>query len=102
MEIRRGTTPTICIEIPDEIDTSKITAAYVTLNQDGTELEKNIEDLTITDQVLSFVLTQDETLEFNSLINGWVQIRIKLSNGTALASQKETLKILPIIKEGTI
>lgn len=102
MEIRRGTTPTICIEIPEEIDASKITAAYVTLNQDGTELEKNIEDLTITEQVLSFDLTQEETLNFNSLINGWIQIRLKLKNETAVASQKEVLKILPIIKEGAI
>ena len=99
MEIRRGTTPTICIELPSEIEPENITAAYVTMNQDGQEIEKALEDLTITDSFLSFDMTQEETLNFNSLINGWIQVRLKMADGTALASQKEPLKFLPVIKE---
>ena len=102
MEIRRGTTPTICIELPLEIEPENIAAAYVTMNQDGNELEKQLSDLTITDNFLSFDMTQEETLAFNSLITGSIQVRLKMADGTSLASQKEPLKFLPVMKEDVI
>ena len=103
MEIRRGTTATIEILIPDDINVAEAEAIYVTVGQnDIPVIERNIEQLMIEDQTVRANLTQEETLALNHKINASIQIRLKLANGGAFASQKKTVDVKDVIKEGVI
>lgn len=103
MEIRRGTTATIEILIPDDINISEAVAVFVTVGQnDIPVIEKSIEQLLIEDQTVKASLTQEETLSLNHKINASIQIRLRLANGGAFASQKKTVEVKDVIKEGVI
>lgn len=103
MEIRRGTTATIEIIIPDDINVAEAEAMYVTVGQnDIPVIERSIEQLMIEGQTVRANLTQEETLALNHKINASIQIRLKLANGGAFASQKKTVDVKDVIKEGVI
>ncbi|MBQ0113533.1 MAG: hypothetical protein KBT03_10415 [Bacteroidales bacterium] len=103
MEIRRGTTATIEIIIPDDINVAEAETMYVTVGQsDIPVIERSIEQLMIEGQTVRANLTQEETLALNHKINASIQIRLKLANGGAFASQKKTVDVKDVIKEGVI
>lgn len=103
MEIRRGTTATIEIIIPDDINVAEAETMYVTVGQsDIPVIERSIEQLMIEGQTVRANLTQEETLSLNHKINASIQIRLKLANGGAFASQKKTVDVKDVIKEGVI
>lgn len=103
MEIRRGTTATIEIIIPDDINVAEAETMYVTVGQsDIPVIERSIEQLMIEGQTVRANLTQEETLALNHKINASIQIRLKLANGGAFASQKKTVDVKDVIKEGII
>lgn len=98
--MRRGTTPTITYNV--DIDLTSALELYVTLVQDGTTVvEKSIDDVTITSKSVSFTLTQEETLNLNQ---GKIlmQIRVKMPDGTALASNIMAGDVAQILKDGVI
>ena len=100
MKIRRGTTPTVTVEIPEEINL--LTEGVVTIKQFDKTIERTLEDMDYKAHVFSFVLSQDETLGLSSLQAAQIQIRLKDENGTAFASQIEKITVLPVDKEGVI
>ena len=105
----RGTTPTHTFTLPDNLKTSTLSAVYITYAQRGeTVLEKTLEDVKITDGVLTCTLTQADTLKFEVLnqhcgcdkVN--IQVRIKTSDGVAMASDIMPVPIRDILKDGEI
>lgn len=98
--MRRGTTPTISYNV--DIDLTSALELYITLKQDGlVVIEKSIEDVTITSESISIALTQEETL---NLVPGKVlmQIRAKMPDGAALASNIMMGYVEQILKNGVI
>lgn len=97
----RGTTPTMRFCLPFNADL--LDAAYVTIVQDGkTVIEKTLEECEADENMLSFRLTQDDTLKFEE--GQWVEIqmRARMKSGEALASQIERTTVQRILKEGVI
>lgn len=64
IEITRGTTPTVIFSF-DDVRTSDITAAYMTIRQESNQavvVKREIEDAVIDEGTVSFKLTQSDTL----------------------------------------
>lgn len=92
----RGTTPTLSFKLP--FDTSDLSAAWVTLAQDvRVIIDKPISDCVLEGNVLAVTLTQEETLKLTAENRTEVQLRVKTTDGIAMAStiwRVETEKIL--------
>ena len=89
--MRRGTTPTIVINIKG-IEMSDIATWYVTLAQDSMQITKTNEDITIEDTLIKMPLTQQETMKFKSGEVS-VQIRAVTTDDVVIASGIQTLDI---------
>ena len=105
----RGTTPTHTFTLPDNLKTATISALYITYAQHGTTvLEKTLDDVTNNNGVLTCTLTQADTLAFdvkNQVCNCDkvnIQVRIKTSDGVAMASDIMAIPISDILKDGEI
>lgn len=105
----RGTTPTHTFTLPDDLTSATISTLYITYAQHGTTvLEKTLDDVTINDGVIICTLTQAETLAFEVLDKHCgcdkvgVQVRLKTSDGVAMASDIVYVTIMDILKDGEI
>ena len=100
----RGTTPTLEFEIP--FDTSLIDELFVTITQANVvTVEKDRSQCELSGNVITVKLTQKDTLIFKNKYFGGaarLQVRIKMLNGEALASDIIDLEIGEILKEGEI
>lgn len=71
--MRQGTTPTIVINV-NNIDLSELKSVYITFEQDGFLLRKDMSQIEIEDDEIRITLTQEETLKFKKgIVN--VQLR---------------------------
>lgn len=97
----RGTTPTLTFTLP--FSTTTIADGFVTFQQNG----KNVLDIpktewTITDaNNIAVTLDQAETLLFEHG-TAKIQIRAKLSDGSAVASEIISVAVGNILRDGSI
>ena len=104
--MRRGTTVTNTFGV--DVDLTDAAAIYITYKQAGyTIIEKTIDDITITEdaqgrQTLSVDLSQVDTLAFAAAIPVQIQIRARLIDNTALASNIINTNVGEILKDGVI
>lgn len=100
-EIIRGTTPVIQCVLP--FNASEITEAFLTVQQRGnTVLEKNIDDAVKDGTMLSFALTQEDTIKLDDRAQAEAQVRAKTTGGSALASNIVEISVRGLLKEGVI
>lgn len=99
----RGSTFKFKITVPSEYDLRNAQVMYVTFVQNGeTIVEKTKEKLTITSNTVTVVLTQEETLMFNTG-SAKLQMRAKLYTGEAIVQQPPTdFTVMGILKDGKI
>ena len=105
----RGTTPTHTFTLPDNLKTATLSALYITYAQGSkTVLEKTLSDVTINGGVIICTLTQAETLKFEVLDQHCgcdkvaIQVRMKTSDGTAMASDIMRIPVMDVLKDGEI
>lgn len=97
----RGTTPTLSFKLP--FDTSDLSAAWVTLAQDGRVIiDKPMSDCVLEGNVLAVTLTQEETLKLTAENRTEVQLRVKTTDGIAMASTIWRVETKKILKEEVI
>ena len=97
----RGTTPTLRFYLPFSVELLEV--MYIIMKQNGDKvIEKTLDDCEADENMISFRLTQDETLEFAD--SQWVeiQVRVRMKSGEALASQIERTTVQRILKDGVI
>ena len=100
--IGRGSTPTIAYRLKD-IDPATFTAVYLTIVQNGSVvLERDITTMSISSNVISWELTQEETLKFDETVKSDIQIRAKDMYNRAYVSYHSLENILGINKDGVI
>lgn len=104
MQIIRGTTPTININVETEIDFSQISNIWVYISQMGlVKVDKVMQDTVLKpeESVISLKLSQDDTLK---LVKGdaLIQIRLLMADGTALANIADHFTVEEIYKDGVI
>ena len=102
----RGTTPTHIFVLPEEMKETMFDALYITYQQRRkTVLEKTLDDVQRDGATLTVRLTQAETLAFGRgcvTEPVYIQIRLKLDDGTAMASDLMKTSVQQILKEGEI
>lgn len=98
--MRRGTTPTITIST--DIDLTDASKLFVTFKQGAYKrIEKTQDDVTVTAENITFLLTQKETLLFDAGVPVDVQIRASLGDNK-VASNIMSIDVEAILKQGEI
>lgn len=98
--MRQGTTPTIQITIND-IDLNEMQNIYVVFEQNGYILKKESSDLDIEGNVISVLLSQEETLYFKEGTCN-IQLRMITKGGVAIASPIKTTKVYRVLNKEVI
>ncbi len=94
----RGTTPTHEFILPFEA--ALLNEIRVTYKQnDAVVLEKTEADCTKDGSSVKVELTQEETLLFDSGFNVDIQLRVSTTDGKALASQIEKVRVCEVLNE---
>lgn len=104
MELTRGTTPTITINVKSEVDLSQVVAIWVYISQNNkVKVDKELSDVSfnVQDRQIILTLSQEDTLALKAG-EGLFQIRLLLSNQTALATIASKIKINEVYKGGVI
>ncbi len=100
--MRRGTTQFLEFSIPYKAE--EIEAGYVTFTQGGLViLDKSLsdDDVTLEDGTIGIPFSQEDTLALpTGAIN--MQIRLRLVNGDAVASDVMSTSVDDILKDGVI
>ena len=99
--IVRGTTPPIRFTFK-EVKPSEMTEAYLTIRQRSKEIERGMDDATILEDAIEWVLTQEETLSLEENRPVKIQCRYKFSDGSAGASRIYEEPVYDVLKEGEI
>lgn len=105
--IIRGTTPTIVFDIDTELDLNEIAELWITFKTKvGTRLREKtftLDDVSLDDEqkTITLPLTQEDTLHFSESTMQ-VQIRLRLNNDLAYASDIVDTEIGKILKDGVI
>lgn len=87
----RGTTPTHTFTLPDEISPSSIKELRISYAQGCKEIfSRNVSTCSFDGQTITIKLTQEETLSFRANIDVQIQLRLLLTDGTALVSEMIT------------
>lgn len=98
----RGTTPTLDFVLDDNIEDLNLDVLYMTFKQqDRVIIEKGINDVTISENIIKIELTQDETLSFRKNQEVRIQARMRTGN-KAYATSKITISVDDTLKEGVI
>lgn len=99
--MRRGTTPTH--EFTTDINLTSAEVLYITYKQDGKSIiEKDIGEVDIAAEKVTTRLTQEETLKVKPAGTVKIQIRARLEDGSAVASNIMTASPEDILKDGVI
>ena len=96
----RYTTPTITFSLPFEA--SYLTAAYISLLQGSTAVDKTLADCETSEKTLSITLSQEETAGFAAGTPVKVQLRCVGNDGKAYASRQFRLDVDDVLKEGVL
>lgn len=98
--MRQGTTPTIQITV-NNIDLADMERIYVVFEQNGNLLKKSMTDLKVENNVISVLLTQEETLSFKNG-NCNIQLRMITYDGIAMASPIKTVNVYSVLNKEVI
>lgn len=98
--MRQGTTPTIQITV-NNIDLADMERIYVVFEQNGNLLKKGMTDLKVENNVISVLLTQEETLSFKNG-NCNIQLRMITYDGIAMASPIKTVNVYSVLNKEVI
>lgn len=104
MEIIRGTTPTLVITIKNDLDFSMITEVWIYISQyNKVRIDKTFTDVAFNpvEKTISVPLSQEDTLNARAG-DAIFQMRLLLSDGTALATKAKNIDIVQIYKGGKI
>ena len=107
----RGTTPTITMKLPSKVSVSDIATAVVSIQQVGRKekidkhYEKNLLENEIVigeDNSLMVMLSQKETLSLFAQKTTNLQLKVKTSDGTVLATYPMPIAVVDAIHEEEI
>ena len=100
----RGTTPTYILELETTIDLSQIVELWITFKTFNVGVTKYLNDSYIDNEnkTITVTLTQEETLQLYNQKNCEVQVRFRLENGKAYATNIANVDVDKILREGVI
>ncbi len=100
--IIRGTTPPIRFTFSD-VNPLEMTAAFLTIRQNSVTIEKELSSASsVTDSMIEWQLSQEETLALEAGRLAQVQCRYRFSSGAVGASRIYEENVYAVLKEGEI
>ena len=105
MQIIRGTTPTVTINVRSEIDLSQVTDIWVYIyQQNEIVIDKQLADVQIdaAARKITVSLSQEDTLSLKAGVGALFQVRLLLSGGIAIATLATNVAIKEVYKGGII
>lgn len=100
--IIRGTTPPIRFTFSN-VNPLEMTVAFLTIRQGNVKIEKDLQSASfVTDTVIEWLLTQEETLALEAGRLAQVQCRYKFESGAVGASRIYDENVYAVLKEGEI
>lgn len=99
--IGRGTTPVISFKF-NNVNVDDIVVAFFTLRQGKTTIEKDLTQAAKAENMLTWELTQADTLSLDVERGVSVQCRYRLSNGKVGKSEIMNTSVSAILKDGEI
>ena len=100
--IIRGTTPPIRFTF-SAVNPLEMTAAYLTIRQNRLTIEKDLSAASsVTDTLIEWQLSQEETLALEAGRLAQVQCRYKFASGAVGASRVYDENVCAVLKEGEI
>ena len=103
--MRRGTTPTLILEMPAEIPVKDLDEAVLSVEQRNKEvIEKRLSEMTIDEatNTMEIMLMQEETLLLQDSRIADVQLKVKLADGSVIASDVIRVPVSEILNEEVI
>lgn len=103
--MRRGTTPTLILEMPAEIPVKDFEEAVLSVEQrNKIVIEKRLSEMTIDEaaNTMEVVLTQEETLLLQDSRVADVQVKVKFTDGSVIASEVIRVPVSEILNEEVI
>ena len=97
--MRRGTTPSITVNL--DVDASTVDVLFLTIKQGQTIIEKTLADASASGKVVTFPLSQADTLALSTETKALIQVRGRVG-GHAFASAVTPVDVAAIIKDGEI
>ena len=118
LNIKRGTTPTITMNIPENIDLTRVTDMWFSISQSGSTSEPLIKrdmfscNVDAENHKVWVLLTQEETLRlmptaregigYGNNVLALVELSIIYDNGVRTTTKKQTATILDNVREGVM
>ena len=100
--IIRGTTPPIRFTFSN-VNPLEMTVAFLTIRQGNVVIEKDLSSASsVTDNVIEWLMTQEETLALEAGRLAQVQCRYKFESGAVGASRIYDENVYAVLKEGEI
>ena len=100
--IIRGTTPPIRFTFSD-VNPLEMAAAFLTVHQNDVTIEKELSSASsVTDNMIEWQLTQEETLALEAGRLAQVQCRDRFASGAVGASRIYDENVYAVLKEGEI
>lgn len=98
--ILQGTTPSLVIEIPEQLPVDTITAAELTIKHSGRTTLFHLADLTVDaeDNTISKAFSEQETLALNPVSPLSWQLRIQTPDGI-FGTVQQRISVLDLISE---
>lgn len=96
----RGTTPVFELTLP--FDVGRIAIGYITIKQKKIVIEKSLENCECNGRIINMSLTQEDTLSFTAHIPAKIQIRCRMTDGSAWASEEVCVEVKDVLKDGVI
>ena len=103
--MRRGTTPTLVLEMPGEIPVKDLSELVLSIQQKNNEvIEKRLFDMSVDEMTntLEVVLMQEETLLLQDSRIADVQVKVKLADDSVIASEVIRVPVSEILNEEVI
>ena len=100
--IIRGTTPPIRFTFSD-VSPLEMTAAFLTVHQNDVTIEKELSSASsVTDNIIEWQLTQEETLALEAGRLAQVQCRYRFASGAVGALRIYNASVYAVLTEGEI
>jgi hypothetical protein len=89
----QGTTPTFTLTLPNTVDLTQAAAMVFTMSQGSAVVEKEENDLSITEHAVEVYLTQADTLKFQIYSEAKIQLNWIYSDGSRACTKVKTISV---------
>ena len=89
----QATTPTFTLTLPSTVDLDEAAHVKFTMEQCGQVISKDESEMTISGNVVTVQLDQEDTLNFGSAFDAKIQLNWTYSDGSRAATKIKTVHV---------